>query len=167
VDNIDAGTSQFLAECYFRKIGPNLQAFPPESRVCTLDPRQKRWLTSSNRLVTKQEVSTFCAPLLHRPFRGCPQFFHMKIKPQQLEQLSQLLVQRYRDKELITGGASDSEIKATIAAVISANFAAEEAIENEARQMLAAHAGAARNMDPYKMFLIAKQKLAAKKGFIL
>jgi hypothetical protein len=33
--------------------------------------------------------------------------------------------------------------------------------------MLAAHAVASRDMDPYKMFLIAKQKLAAKKGFIL
>jgi hypothetical protein len=33
--------------------------------------------------------------------------------------------------------------------------------------MLATHAGATKDMDPYKMFLIAKQKLAAKKGFIL
>ncbi|MGH7927142.1 MAG: DUF507 family protein [Candidatus Binatia bacterium] len=91
----------------------------------------------------------------------------MKIKPQQLEQLSQLLVQRYRAKELMASSAGDSELKAKIAAIISANFALEEAIESEARQMLAAHAGAAKDMDPYKMFLIAKQKLAAKKGFIL
>jgi hypothetical protein len=33
--------------------------------------------------------------------------------------------------------------------------------------MLATHAGAARDMDSHKMFLLAKQKLAAKKGFIL
>lgn len=91
----------------------------------------------------------------------------MKIKPGQVAQLSELLVQRYRGKELISGNASDGELKARIDAIISANFAAEEAIENEARQMLAAHAGAAKDMDPYKMFLIAKQKLAAKKGFIL
>jgi hypothetical protein len=91
----------------------------------------------------------------------------MKLKAQQLEQLSGLLVQRYRAKDLIISSATDSELKTRIAAVIGANFAAEEAIENEARQMLAAHAGASRDMDPYKMFLIAKQKLAAKKGFIL
>jgi hypothetical protein len=91
----------------------------------------------------------------------------MKIKPQELEQLSNLLVQRYRAKELIVSGAADSELKAKISSVIGANLAAEEAIENEARQMLAAHAGATKDMDPYKMFLIAKQKLAAKKGFIL
>lgn len=91
----------------------------------------------------------------------------MKLKAQQLEQLSSLLVQRYRAKDLIVSTATDDELKASIAAVIGANFAAEEAIENEARQMLAAHAVASRDMDPYKMFLIAKQKLAAKKGFIL
>jgi hypothetical protein len=51
--------------------------------------------------------------------------------------------------------------------IVSQNFAEEEAIEEEARKMLSSHVRAARDMDPYKMFLIAKQKLAAKKGFIL
>jgi hypothetical protein len=91
----------------------------------------------------------------------------MKIKPEQLDRLSASLLKRYRDKELIESKAADSDIKTKIAAVISANFAEEEAIEGEVRQMLAAHAGATRDMDPYKMFLIAKQKLANKKGFIL
>jgi hypothetical protein len=91
----------------------------------------------------------------------------MKIKPEQLDQLSNALLKRYQGKELIAGKAAEAAIKAKIAAVISANFAEEEAIEAEVRQMLTAHAGASRDMDPYKMFLIAKQKLAAKKGFIL
>jgi hypothetical protein len=51
--------------------------------------------------------------------------------------------------------------------VIAKNFAEEEAIEEEVRNMLASHARVARDMDPYKMFLLAKQKLAARKGFIL
>ena len=91
----------------------------------------------------------------------------MKIKPQELEQLSKLLVQRYQTKELLVSSVGAGELKRKIEAVIEANFAAEEAIENEARQMLAAHAGATKDMDSYKIFLIAKQKLAAKKGFIL
>jgi len=91
----------------------------------------------------------------------------MKIKPEQLDRLSDLLLKRYRGKELIVSRAADADIKTKIAAVISANFAEEEAIEAEVRQMLAAHAAAARDIDPYKMFLIGKQKLAAKKGFIL
>ena len=52
-------------------------------------------------------------------------------------------------------------------AIINQNFAEEEIIEEEARKMLASHAQVAKDMDPYKMFLLAKQKLAAKKGFIL
>jgi hypothetical protein len=91
----------------------------------------------------------------------------MKIKPEQLYRLAELLLKRYRAKELIVSKVADAAIKAKIAAVISANFAEEDAIEAEVRQMLAAHAGVARDMDPYKMFLIAKQKLAAKKGYIL
>jgi hypothetical protein len=52
-------------------------------------------------------------------------------------------------------------------AVIANNFAEEEAIEEEARKMLATHAQQTRDMDSYRMFLLAKQKLAAKRGFIL
>jgi hypothetical protein len=91
----------------------------------------------------------------------------MKIKPEQLDRLSAMLLKRYHAKDLIVTKAPDSAIQTKIAAAISANFAEEEAIEAEVRQMLAAHGGAARDMDPYKMFLIAKQKLASKKGFIL
>ncbi len=91
----------------------------------------------------------------------------MKIKPEQLERLAQLLLQRYRAKGFMTAKGSEAEIKRKIVEVISENFAQEEAIEEEARQMLASHARAAKDLDPYKMFLIAKQKLAAKKGFIL
>ena len=91
----------------------------------------------------------------------------MKIKPEQLNDLAALLLSRYQSKELITTKANEAEIKARIVKVVSQNFAEEEAIEEEARRMLASHAGAARDMDSYKMFLLAKQKLAAKKGFIL
>jgi hypothetical protein len=91
----------------------------------------------------------------------------MKIKSEQLDKLSKLLLENYRAKELIKPKREDATILAKIKGVISQNFAEEEAIEEEARKMLAAHAQATREMDHFKMFLIAKQKLAAKKGFIL
>ena len=97
--------------------------------------------------------------------QGSQQF--MKIKPEQLERLAALLLKSYRSKELIVTHADDSALKTAIAAVISKNFAEEEAIEEEARKMLAAHTQGARDLDPYKMFLLAKQKIAAKRGFIL
>jgi hypothetical protein len=91
----------------------------------------------------------------------------MKLKPEQLDQLAKLLLERYRAKDLIKPKGDDTTIVIKIKGVISQNFAEEEAIEDEARKMLAAHAQATREMDHFKMFLIAKQKLAAKKGFIL
>lgn len=91
----------------------------------------------------------------------------MKIKPEQLERLAGLLVSTYRQKELVTSSASDAEIKAKIVEIVGHNFAEEEAIEEEARKVLTSYAHATREMDHYKVFLLAKQKLATKKGFIL
>jgi hypothetical protein len=91
----------------------------------------------------------------------------MKIKPEQLDRLATQLVANYRKKDLIVSKASDAELKARVVEAINRNFAEEEAIEEEARKMLASFAQASKDMDPFKMFLLAKQKLAAKKGFIL
>jgi hypothetical protein len=91
----------------------------------------------------------------------------MKIKPEQLDRLAGQLVASYRKKDLIVSKANDAELKARVVEAINRNFAEEEAIEEEARKMLASFAQASRDMDPFKMFLLAKQKLAAKKGFIL
>jgi hypothetical protein len=91
----------------------------------------------------------------------------MKIRPEELEKLGELLVSTYQDKGLMVAKTSEALIKKKIAEIIARNFAEEEAIEEEARKMLAAHAQATRDMDSYKMYLLAKQKLAAKKGFIL
>ena len=91
----------------------------------------------------------------------------MKIKQEQLERLALALLADYHAKELIVPKTTEPELKAKIIAIINQNFAEEEVIEQEARTMLASYAQGARDVDPYKMFLLAKQKLAAKKGFIL
>jgi hypothetical protein len=91
----------------------------------------------------------------------------MKIKQEQLERLVNALLANYQAKKLIATKASSAELKAKVAAIISQNFAEEDAIEEEARKMLASYARITKDMDPYKMFLLAKQKLATKKGFIL
>jgi hypothetical protein len=91
----------------------------------------------------------------------------MKIKPEQLERLATVLLTNYLAKKLIQPKAGETELKTKMIAIISRNFAEEEAIEGEARAMLAAHPEVSKDLDPYKMFLLAKQKLAVKKGFIL
>jgi hypothetical protein len=91
----------------------------------------------------------------------------MKVKPDQLERFAIQLIKNYRDKELIVTQSDDGVLKSKIVDIIANNFAEEEAIEEEARKMLASYTRGARDLDPYKMFLLAKQKLAAKRGFIL
>ena len=94
----------------------------------------------------------------------------MKIKPEQLERFADQLLKAYQSKELMVLKAKEAEVRKKIKDVIILNFHEEEVIEEEARLMLATHAGQvkeAREMDHYKMFLLIKQKLAGKKGFIL
>ena len=91
----------------------------------------------------------------------------MKIKQEQLDRLTKMLLAAYQAKDLFIAKGQEPEIKSKIIEIINQNFAEEEAIEEEARKMLSTYAQVAKDMDPYKMFLLAKQKLAAKKGFIL
>ncbi len=91
----------------------------------------------------------------------------MKIKPEQIERLVHLLLKNYKSKDLIVLKTKEADIQIKIKDIIAKNFQEEEAIEEEARKMLASHAGQVKEMDHYKMFLLIKQKLAQKKGFIL
>ena len=91
----------------------------------------------------------------------------MKMKHEQLERLADALLASYHAKELIVPKSTEPELKDEIVAIIERNFSEEEAIEQEARTMLASYARNAKDVDPFKMFLLAKQKIAAKKGFIL
>ena len=94
----------------------------------------------------------------------------MKIKPEQVDRLADELWRAYRAKELIALKTDEARIRAKIIEIVTRNFQEEEAIEEEARRMLASHAGQvkqAEEADPYKMFLLIKQKLAQKKGFVL
>jgi hypothetical protein len=91
----------------------------------------------------------------------------MKIKPEQTEQIASLLMASFKNKQLMVSKAPETMIKQKVVEVVTKNFTEEEEIEEEARKMLASVAPASRDMDPFKMFLLAKQKLAARKGFIL
>ena len=91
----------------------------------------------------------------------------MKIKQEQLERLAKILMAAYQAKDLIAFKGREAEIAAKIMEIVQQNFAEEEAIEEEAREMLSTHSQIAKDMDHFKMFVLAKQKLAAKRGFIL
>lgn len=91
----------------------------------------------------------------------------MKIKVEQIDRLVDQLLKNYRSNDLIVVKGKEADIRAKIKDIIAQNFHEEEAIEEEARKMLASHAGQVKEMDHYKMFVLIKQKLAQKRGFIL
>ena len=91
----------------------------------------------------------------------------MKIKGEQLDRLVDHLLNTYKAKNFVNLKTKESNIRTKIKDIIAKNFQEEETIEEEARKLMASHAGQVREMDPYKMFVLIKQKLAEKKGFIL
>jgi|TARA_B100000315_G_C14106604_1_gene376246 hypothetical protein len=91
----------------------------------------------------------------------------MKIKPEQIDRLIGRLMKSYREKDLILLKTDEAAVETKIRIIIAQNFHEEEAIEEEARAMLDSHARETREMDMRKMFLLTKQRLAEKKGFVL
>lgn len=91
----------------------------------------------------------------------------MKIRAEQLGRLADDLLKSLRSKELIFLKAKEDEIRARITAIVARNFEEEAAIEEEARKMLASQTGKMKEVDRHKMFLLIKQKLAQKRGFVL
>ena len=91
----------------------------------------------------------------------------MKIKSDQIDRFLDQLLKIYKGKELVILKAKETDIKSAIKNIITQNFQEEENIEQEARKMMASYAGQVKEMDHYKMFVLIKQKLAEKKGFIL
>ncbi len=117
----------------------------------------------------KEEALTTPADFSHRVSRSysqaCPQ--PMKIKSEQIDRFLDQLLKIYKAKELVILKAKESDIRNKIKNIIAQNFQEEENIEEEARKLMASYAGQVKEMDHYKMFVLIKQKLAEKKGFIL
>ena len=91
----------------------------------------------------------------------------MKIKPEQIDRMAERLLKSCRSKELIILKADEAAVRKRIGEIIAQNFRDEEAIEEEARRMMDSHAGETKSLDQHRMFLLIKQRLAEKKGFVL
>ena len=89
------------------------------------------------------------------------------MKPEQLERLAELLIQDLLDAKLIALKADKPTVRSTIRDIIAKNFAEEQQIEQEARELLAAKKPVRSDLDDHKMFLLIKQKLCQQKGFVL
>jgi len=91
----------------------------------------------------------------------------MKVKPEQLDRLVELLAKAYQDKSLVELQADRLKFVVALKDLFLKNFAEEEVIEKEAREIVATQAAGAKDIDPQRIFVLVKQRLAEKKGFIL
>ena len=91
----------------------------------------------------------------------------MKLQPNQLDRLAQGLVDQYRHQDFILVRQDDQPLKLVIEEVLHRNFEEEAAIEKEARELMASHAGEGSNLDTHKAMLLIKRRLAEKRGFVL
>ena len=91
----------------------------------------------------------------------------MKIKSERIDRFLDQLLKIYKAKELVILKAKESDRRNKMKNIIAQNLQEEENIEEEARKLMASYAGQVKEMDHYKRFVLIKQKLAEKKGFIL
>lgn len=91
----------------------------------------------------------------------------MKLNATQLDRLVQGLVNQYRQQDFIEVLKNDEQLKLAVGQVLERNFEEEEAIEKEARDLLASHTEEGSNLDTHKAMLLIKQRLARKRGFVL
>jgi hypothetical protein len=91
----------------------------------------------------------------------------MKLKPAIIEKLSDLLVKNLQDHGSLVLKTDAEKVLAKVKDIITKNFAEEEEIEQEAREILASHSGQIRDVDEHRLFLLTKQRIAQKRGFVL
>jgi hypothetical protein len=91
----------------------------------------------------------------------------MKLKPPTIEKLSDLLLKNLQDHGSLVLKADAPTAIMKLRDIITKNFAEEEEIEQEAREILASHSGQIRDVDEHRLFLLTKQRIAQKRGFVL
>jgi hypothetical protein len=93
----------------------------------------------------------------------------MRLPEEMIKHISEAISANLERKGLVEYEVPRREIAEKIAAVITADMMAEEALNRDVEKLLSAHADeiARNNMDSRKMFELTKQKLAKERGIVL
>ena len=97
----------------------------------------------------------------------------MRISPAQIERVTATLVRRLVEKDLVTLAAPEATVRAKLAAVLTANFEEEAAIEREAmaeaeKLVRRGAPGVKReDLDLRRVEQLVKQRIAKARGFVL
>jgi hypothetical protein len=89
------------------------------------------------------------------------------MRADQIEKLADLLIQNLLKTGLLVLKGDPLAVRSKVKDIIAKNFAEEQQIEEEARNLVAANKGTMKDIDEHRMFLLVKQKLAQQRGFVL
>jgi hypothetical protein len=93
----------------------------------------------------------------------------MRLPRDMIKHIADTIAANLESKEIVEYEVPKKAIAEKIAEVITADMMAEEALNKDVENILAAHADeiARENMDSRKMFELTKQKLAKERGIVL
>lgn len=93
----------------------------------------------------------------------------MKLTREQVEKLSTIVLERLKDKEMISFKAPEARVLERINEAILSDLRAEDALDREVEDLLKSHTGSldSQRIDYRKMFSMIKNKLARERGIVL
>lgn len=93
----------------------------------------------------------------------------MRLTKEQVEKLSDLVLKRLKERELIVFKTDEKKVLDKIRDVMLADMRAEESLDKEVEELLKSHSGAinSQKADYRKMFNMVKTKLARERGIVI
>lgn len=92
----------------------------------------------------------------------------MKIKQEEVQRVCRLVLEKLKEKKMITFKATEKKVHDVLTATFLKNLEEEQTIDEEARRILEENMQfTQQDLDRQKMFLMIKRKLAKDRGFVL
>jgi hypothetical protein len=93
----------------------------------------------------------------------------MKLTKDQVGRITELILTRLKEKELVLFKADEEDVASKMQAVFLADLKAEDNLDREVEQILSTHSAAidSQRLDYRKMFNMIKTKLARERGIVL
>ena len=92
----------------------------------------------------------------------------MKIKQEEVQRVCRLILEKLKEKKMITFKASEKKVYDVLVETFLKNLEEEKSIDTKARAILEENTQISdQDVDRQKMFLMIKRKLAKDRGFVL
>lgn len=93
----------------------------------------------------------------------------MRLKKEQIDKITHLVVRALREKKLVTFKSSEGVVLTKIFEIITKNLEEEEKIDNQVRKLMEQYQSqiASGQLDRQKVFQMIKKQLVKEKNFVI